>query len=73
MSYLGVGVSPVPAYHATDLKAMDRKVRIAELILRSVICVLALLSLLLVTTDSQVQEFLSIQKKATFTDMKALV
>lgn len=75
MSYLGVGVSPgnVPVYHGTDLKDVDRKVRLAELILRCVVCVLALVSVLLVATNSQVQEFFTIQKKAKFTDMKALV
>ncbi|KAI3499017.1 hypothetical protein L1887_34809 [Cichorium endivia] len=75
MSYLGVGVSPgnVPVYHGTDLRTVDRKVRLAELILRSVICVFALASVLLVATDSQVQEIFTVKKKATFTDMKALV
>ncbi|KAI3745436.1 hypothetical protein L1987_58548 [Smallanthus sonchifolius] len=75
MRYLGVGVSPgnVPVYHGSDLKAVDRKVRLAELMLRFVTCVLALVSVLLVATDSQVQEFFTIRKKAKFTDMKALV
>ncbi|XP_076881527.1 CASP-like protein 2B1 [Bidens hawaiensis] len=75
MSYLGVGVSPgnIPVYHGTDLKDVDRKVRLAELILRCVVCVLALVSVLLVATNSQVQEIFTIQKKAKFTDMKALV
>ncbi|KAI3795765.1 hypothetical protein L1987_38423 [Smallanthus sonchifolius] len=75
MRYLGVGVSPgnVPVFHGSDLKAVDRKLRLAELMLRFVTCVLALVSVLLVATDSQVQEFFTIQKKAKFTDMKALV
>ncbi|KAK9051773.1 hypothetical protein SSX86_028401 [Deinandra increscens subsp. villosa] len=75
MRYLGVGVSPgnVPVYHGTHLKAVDRKVRLAELMLRSVTFVLALVSVLLVATDSQVQEIFTIKKKARFTDMKALV
>ncbi|KAJ0682115.1 putative casparian strip membrane protein [Helianthus annuus] len=75
MSYLGVGVSPgnVPVYHGTDVKDVGRKVSLAELILRSVVCVLALVSALLVATNSQVQEIFTIQKKAKFTDMKALV
>ncbi|KAI3718602.1 hypothetical protein L6452_19480 [Arctium lappa] len=75
MSYLGVGVSPgnVPVYHGTDLKVVDQRVRLAELILRAVICVLALVAVVLVATDSQVQEIFTIQKKAKFTDMKALV
>ncbi|CAH1423713.1 unnamed protein product [Lactuca virosa] len=75
MSYVGVGVSPgnVPVYHGTDLRAVERKVRLAELILRSVTCVLALASVLLITTDSQVQDIFTIKKKAKFTDMKSLV
>lgn len=75
MSYLGVGVSPgnVPVYHGTDLRTVDRKLRLAELILRSVVCVLALASVLLIAIDSQVQEIFTIKKKAKFTDMKALV
>ncbi|KAK3000038.1 hypothetical protein RJ639_022635 [Escallonia herrerae] len=36
MSYLGVGVSPgnVPVYHGSNLKVVDRRVRLAELVLR---------------------------------------
>ncbi|KAL0407200.1 UNVERIFIED_CONTAM: CASP-like protein 2B1 [Sesamum latifolium] len=75
MSYLGVGVSPgnVPVYHGSNLKAIDRRVRVAELVLRGVISGLAILSALLIGTDTQVKEIFSIQKKAKFTDMKALV
>ncbi|KAD7117986.1 hypothetical protein R6Q59_004993 [Mikania micrantha] len=75
MSYLGVGVSPgnVPVYHGSDLKVVDRRVRLAELILRTVICGFALLAALLVATDTQAKEIFTIQKKAKFTDMKALV
>ncbi|KAL0321073.1 UNVERIFIED_CONTAM: CASP-like protein 2B1 [Sesamum radiatum] len=75
MSYLGVGVSPgnVPVYHGSNLKAVDRRVRVAELVLRGVISGLAILSALLIGTDTQVKEIFSIQKKAKFTDMKALV
>ncbi|KAI7757572.1 hypothetical protein M8C21_016463 [Ambrosia artemisiifolia] len=76
MNYLGVGVSPgnVPVYHSTDhSKDLGRKMRLTELILRSVVCVLALVSAILIATDSQVQEIFTIQKKAKFTDMKALV
>ncbi|KAI3825160.1 hypothetical protein L1987_06636 [Smallanthus sonchifolius] len=75
MSYLGVGVSPgkVPVYHESGLKVVDRKVRVAELILRAAICGLAFVAALLVATDTQVKEIFSIQKKAKFTDMKALV
>nr|GMD36163.1 CASP-like protein 2B1 [Ipomoea batatas] len=75
MSYLGVGVSPgnVPVYHGSNLKVVDKRVRLAELVLRCVICGLAIVGAVLVGTDSQVREIFSIRKKAKFTDMKALV
>lgn len=76
MSYLGVGVSPgnVPVYHVSnDLKVIDRRVKLAELVLRCVICGLAILSSVLIGTDTQVKEFFTIRKRAKFTDMKALV
>ncbi|KAK1395468.1 hypothetical protein POM88_014524 [Heracleum sosnowskyi] len=75
MSSLGVGVSPgnVPVHHGTDLKVFDRRVRLGELILRCVICILALLAAVLIASDTQVKKIFSIQKKAQFTDMKALV
>lgn len=75
MSYLGVGVSPgnVPVFHGSNLKVVDRRVRVAELVLRCVICGLGLLAAVLVGSDTQVKEIFSIQKKAKFTDMKALV
>ncbi|XP_051125129.1 CASP-like protein 2B1 [Andrographis paniculata] len=76
MSYLGVGVSPghVPVYHhVSNLKVIDRRVKLAELVLRCVICVLAILAAVLIGTDTQVREFFTIKKKAKFTDMKALV
>ncbi|XP_057765060.1 CASP-like protein 2B1 [Salvia miltiorrhiza] len=75
MNYLGVGVSPgnVPVYHGSNLRVLDRRVRIAELILRCLICALALVSAVLIATDTQVKEFFTIRKRAKFTDMKALV
>lgn len=75
MSYLGVGVSPgtVPVYHSTNMKVLDRRVRITELVLRFVNLGLGVLAVVLIVTDSQVREFFTIQKKAKFTDMKALV
>lgn len=75
MNYLGVGVSPgtVPVYHGTNLRVLDRKVKIAELVLRCVILVLGILAAVLVGTDTQVREIFSIQKRAKFTDMKVLV
>ena len=75
MSYLGVGVSPgnVPVHHGSDVKVFERRVRLGELILRCVICILALLASLLIASDIQVKKIFSIQKKAQFTDMKSLV
>lgn len=75
MSYLGVGISPgnVPVYHSTDMKVLDRKVRITELVLRGVILGFGLLAVVLIVTDSQVRVFFTLEKKAKFTDMKALV
>lgn len=75
MNYLGVGVSPgnVPVSHGSNLRVIDRRVRIAELILRCVICGLAIVAAVLIGTDTQVKEIFTIRKKAKFTDMKALV
>ncbi|PIN09822.1 hypothetical protein CDL12_17590 [Handroanthus impetiginosus] len=75
MSYLGVGVSPgnVPVYHGSKLTVIDRRVRLTELVLRCVICGLAILAAVLVGFDTQVKEVFIVQKKAKFTDMKALI
>lgn len=75
MNYLGVGVSPgnVPVYHSSNLRVLDRRVRLAELVLRCLICGLAVASAVLIGTDSQVKEFFTIKKRAKFTDMKSLV
>lgn len=74
MSYLGVGVSPGNVTgSSTKMKLIDRKVRVTELILRSLVCAFALVAAILVATDVQVREIFTIQKKAKFTDMKALV
>lgn len=75
MSYLGVGVSPgnVPVYHGSNLKVVDRRVRIAELVLRCLICGLGVLAAVLIGTDTQVKEIFTIKKEAKFTEMKALV
>ncbi|KAL1537242.1 CASP-like protein 2B1 [Salvia divinorum] len=75
MSYLGVGVSPgnVPVFHGSNLRVLDKRVRLAELILRCLICALAVVSAVLIGTDTQVKEFFTIRKRAKFTDMKALV
>jgi len=68
-------VSPgnVPVYHGSNLKAVDRKVRIAELVLRCLICGFGVLAAVLIGSDNQTKEIFSIKKKAKFTDMKALV
>ncbi|CAM8908011.1 unnamed protein product [Rhodiola kirilowii] len=75
MSYLGVGISPgnVTVYHGTEVKVIDRRVRLLELVLRCVICGLGILSTVLVATDTQVKEIFMVRKKAKYTDMKALV
>ncbi|XP_052203712.1 CASP-like protein 2B2 [Diospyros lotus] len=75
MSYFGVGASPgnVPVFHDSNLKAVDRRVKVAEFVLRCVICALGAAAAVLVGSDSQVKEIFSIRKKAKFTDMKALV
>ncbi|CAH8289078.1 unnamed protein product [Eruca vesicaria subsp. sativa] len=72
MSYLGVGFSPENVAGAT-MKLNDRKVRLMELILRCLVCALALVAAILVATDTQVKEIFTIQKKAKYTDMRALV
>ncbi|KAL8470108.1 hypothetical protein ACS0TY_032830 [Phlomoides rotata] len=75
MSYLGVGVSPgnVAVYHGRKLNVIDRRVRIAEVVLRCVMCGFAILAALLVGTDTQVKEIFTIRKEAKFTSMKALI
>ncbi|CAN6834871.1 unnamed protein product [Brassica oleracea] len=55
------------------MKLNERKVRLAELILRCLVCALALVAAVLIFTDTQVREIFTIQKKAKYTDMKALV
>ncbi|KAF8414240.1 hypothetical protein HHK36_002240 [Tetracentron sinense] len=71
----GVGVSPgnVAVYHGSNLMVVDRRVRVVEVVLRGVICGLGVVAAVLVGFDTQVKEIFSIQKKAKFTDMKALV
>ncbi|KAL9254042.1 CASP-like protein [Drosera capensis] len=69
------GASPgsVPVSHGHKLVTVDRRVRVAELVLRILICVLGVLAAALVGSDSQVRVFFSIEKKAKFTDMKSMV
>nr|XP_043636821.1 CASP-like protein 2B1 [Erigeron canadensis]XP_043636822.1 CASP-like protein 2B1 [Erigeron canadensis] len=73
MSYSSVGVSPGNGNAGDTKLVVDRRLRVAELILRSAIFGLALVAALLVATDIQVKEIFTIQKKAKFTDMKSLV
>ncbi|XP_052107513.1 CASP-like protein 2B1 [Arachis duranensis] len=75
MSYLGIGVSPgiVPVYHSTNLKLLDKRIKIAELVLRFMILGLGLVAAVLIGTDSQVKVFFSFKKEAKFIDVKALV
>ncbi|GAB2252659.1 hypothetical protein Droror1_Dr00005506 [Drosera rotundifolia] len=69
------GASPgsVPVSHGHKLVTVDRRVRVTELVLRILICVLGVLAAALVGSDSQVRVFFSIEKKAKFTDMKSMV
>ncbi|CAA7393339.1 unnamed protein product [Spirodela intermedia] len=72
----GVGVSPgnVPVYYGSaSLKAVDRRMKVAEVVLRWMICGLGLAAALIIGTDDQVRRFFTVEKKAKFTDMKALV
>ncbi|GMH05241.1 hypothetical protein Nepgr_007081 [Nepenthes gracilis] len=78
MSYVGasaVAVNPMNAaeYHGINLIVVNRRMKVAELVLRVLICALGVLAATLMVTDTQVMVFFSIQKKAKFTDMKALV
>ncbi|KAK1311900.1 hypothetical protein QJS10_CPA07g00459 [Acorus calamus] len=52
---------------------VDRRVKIAEVVLRCLVCGLGVLVAALVGTDTQVKEIFSIEKKAKFTDMKSLL
>ncbi|XP_042447131.1 CASP-like protein 2B1 [Zingiber officinale] len=70
------GVSPgnVAVYNAgSKLKAVDRRLKAAELALRCAICGFGVLAAALIGSNTQVREFFSVEKKAKFTDMKALV
>ncbi|OAY66358.1 CASP-like protein 2B1 [Ananas comosus] len=73
----GVGVSPgnVPVYFygGGKVKLVERRVKVAEVVLRCLICGLGVIAAALVGTDSQVRRIFSLEKRARFTDMKALV
>ncbi|QHO53313.1 CASP-like protein [Arachis hypogaea] len=69
------GFSPgtVLAYHSTNLKLFDKRIKIAELVLRFMILGLRVVAAVLIRTDSQVKVFFSFEKEGKFTDVKALV
>ncbi|RYR16140.1 hypothetical protein Ahy_B04g073078 [Arachis hypogaea] len=75
ISYLDVGVSlgTAPVYHSTNLKLLDKRIKIAELVLRFMILGLRVIVAILIGTDSQVKVFFSFEKEAKFTDVKASV
>lgn len=52
---------------------VDTRVRVGEMILRCLILAFALISALLIATDSQLNLIFGIRKEAKFTDMKALL
>ncbi|CAL9148642.1 CASP-like protein 2B1 [Musa acuminata AAA Group] len=71
-----VGMSPgnVPVYYGGGkLRAVGRRMEVAEVVLRCAICGLGVLAAALIGSATQVREFFSVEKKARFTDMKALV
>ncbi|KAF3594779.1 hypothetical protein DY000_02026659 [Brassica cretica] len=75
MSYSGVGSSPgnVAVSHVGKMKLIDRKLKLTEVLLRCSATALALLALILIVTDTQVKKIFTIEKRAKYTDMKALV
>lgn len=75
MRIFGIGVSPgnVAVCHGSVMKEVDRKVRLAELIMRWLIFALALLASFLLATASEVKVIFSVHKEAKFTDMTSLV
>ncbi|KAK3139892.1 hypothetical protein QOZ80_5AG0392250 [Eleusine coracana subsp. coracana] len=52
---------------------VERKVRVAEVALRCILCGLGTLAAALVATDKQTRTFFTMQKTAAFTDVRALV
>ncbi|XP_074579175.1 CASP-like protein 2B2 [Curcuma longa] len=70
------GVSPgtVAVYYAGgELRAVERRLKAAELVLRCAITLFGVLTAALIGSNTQTREFFSVEKKAKFTDMKALV
>ncbi|XP_020574669.1 CASP-like protein 2B2 isoform X3 [Phalaenopsis equestris] len=56
-----------------ETMALERKLRVGELVLRLAVSGLGVAAAALVGSDSQVKRFFSLEKKARFTDMKVLV
>lgn len=70
----GVSSGNVPVYYGGGhLKAVEGRVKVAEVVLRWVMFGLGVLAAVLVSSDTQVRKIFSLEKKAKFTDMKALV
>ncbi|KAH0464070.1 hypothetical protein IEQ34_006856 [Dendrobium chrysotoxum] len=56
-----------------ETMALERKLRVGEMVLRLVVLGLGVTAVTLVGSASQVRRFFSLEKKARFTDMKVLV
>lgn len=72
-SSLGISPGNVPVYHGSRVKVVDRRLKIAEVVLRCLIIGLGVLTAALIGSDTQVRRIFTVEKKAKFTDMKALV
>ncbi|CAO2823579.1 unnamed protein product [Amaranthus hypochondriacus] len=73
---MSFGTSPgnVAVHHGScTAKVVEKRVKIAELVLRVLIFGLSVLAASLIGFDTEVKVIFSITKKAKFTDMKALV
>jgi len=77
MSYGGsVGISPgnVAVHHGRcEAKVMERKIKMAEVVLRVLILAFSVVAAALIGANSELKVIFSITKKAKFTDMKSLV
>lgn len=60
-------------YAGGELGAAERRLKVAELVLRCAITLFGALTAALISSNTQTREFFSLEKKAKFTDMKALV
>lgn len=63
----------VAVFHGGKMKLIDRRLKLTELLLRCSATLLALLALILIVTNTQVKQIFTIEKRAKYTDMKALV